>query len=79
MLVVDNLSRSFGGVHAVQDVSFEVPQGKVYSVIGPNGAGKTTLFNLITGIYSPTAGAIHLHRGGEVTGQWLRREYRRCG
>lgn len=67
MLVVDNLSRSFGGVHAVQDVSFEVPQGKVYSVIGPNGAGKTTLFNLITGIYTPTAGAIRL-QGHDITG-----------
>ncbi|TAK48131.1 MAG: ABC transporter ATP-binding protein [Xanthobacteraceae bacterium] len=66
MLKIENLSRSFGGVHAVQGVSFEVPQGVVYSVIGPNGAGKTTLFNLITGIYTPTAGHITLQ--GESIG-----------
>jgi len=58
MLKVDGLYKSFGGVHAIQDVSFEVPKGVVYSVIGPNGAGKTTLFNLVTGIYTPSAGRV---------------------
>jgi branched-chain amino acid transport system ATP-binding protein len=61
MLTINNLSKSFGGVHAVQDVSFTVKQGNIHSVIGPNGAGKTTLFNLITGVYTPTRGEILLN------------------
>ena len=61
MLTINNLSKSFGGVHAVQDVSFTVKEGHVHSVIGPNGAGKTTLFNLITGVYTPTRGEILLN------------------
>ncbi|OIN91801.1 MAG: high-affinity branched-chain amino acid ABC transporter ATP-binding protein LivG [Comamonadaceae bacterium CG1_02_60_18] len=60
LLEVKDLSIYFGGVKAVQNVSFSVDAGIVYAVIGPNGAGKTTLFNLITGIYTPTAGTIHL-------------------
>ena len=48
---------SFGGVRAVDGVSFAVERGEVYSIIGPNGSGKTTLFNLISGIYVPTAPA----------------------
>ena len=60
LLEVRDLSIHFGGVKAVQHVSFGVDAGLVYSVIGPNGAGKTTLFNLITGIYTPTAGEIRL-------------------
>jgi branched-chain amino acid transport system ATP-binding protein len=60
LLEVDNLSKSFGGVKAVHNVSFAVDRGLVYSVIGPNGAGKTTLFNLITGIYTSTEGDIRL-------------------
>ena len=60
LLDVTNLSIHFGGVKAVQNVSFSVDPGIIYSVIGPNGAGKTTLFNLITGVYTPTSGEIRL-------------------
>jgi branched-chain amino acid transport system ATP-binding protein len=67
MLKIRNLSKSFGGVHAVQDVSFAIKEGSIHSVIGPNGAGKTTLFNLITGVYTPTKGEIVL-RGENVAG-----------
>jgi branched-chain amino acid transport system ATP-binding protein len=58
-LVVRNLSIEFGGVHAVEDVSFEVEPGEVFAIIGPNGAGKSTIFNLISRLYEPTAGSIH--------------------
>ena len=60
MLEVKDLSIHFGGVKAVQNVTFSIDSGIVYSVIGPNGAGKTTLFNLITGVYKPTTGEIRL-------------------
>jgi len=60
MLEVKDLSIHFGGVKAVQNVSFSIDAGIVYAVIGPNGAGKTTLFNLITGVYKPTSGEIKL-------------------
>jgi branched-chain amino acid transport system ATP-binding protein len=67
MLSVERLSKSFGGVAAVSDVSFSVAKGSIHAVIGPNGAGKTTLFNLITGLVAPTSGSIRL-RGEEVAG-----------
>ena len=60
LLNVTELSIHFGGVKAVQNVSFSIEPGIVYAVIGPNGAGKTTLFNLITGVYTPTSGTIEL-------------------
>ncbi|MEO9188504.1 MAG: ABC transporter ATP-binding protein [Acetobacteraceae bacterium] len=67
-LIVKRLSKEFGGVKAVQDVSFTIRGGTVHSVIGPNGAGKTTLFNLITGIYTPSSGSIEFE-GTAVTGE----------
>jgi branched-chain amino acid transport system ATP-binding protein len=67
MLEVQGLSKSFGGIHAVRDIHFEVEKGQVVSLIGPNGAGKTTCFNLVTGFYVPSAGRVLLH-GREVTG-----------
>jgi len=66
-LIVKGLSKQFGGVKAVQDVSFTIQGGTVHSVIGPNGAGKTTLFNLITGIYTPSSGSIEFE-GTPVAG-----------
>jgi branched-chain amino acid transport system ATP-binding protein len=68
MLQVTGLSKTFGGVKAVQDVSFTIREGTIHSVIGPNGAGKTTLFNLITGVYTPSAGQI-VFNGDEVGGR----------
>jgi len=59
LLAVDGLSVAFGGVQALQRVSFDIGPGKIIGVMGPNGAGKTTLFNLITGVYRPSAGVIH--------------------
>jgi branched-chain amino acid transport system ATP-binding protein len=58
LLKVENLTRRFGGLTAVKDVSFSVRPGQLFGLIGPNGAGKTTLFNLITGVYTPDEGAI---------------------
>jgi branched-chain amino acid transport system ATP-binding protein len=58
ILVVEKLSKNFGGVAALTDVSFGVKPGVIKAIIGPNGAGKTTLFNLITGVYAPSDGTI---------------------
>ena len=58
MLKLTNVSKRFGGLSVLQDVSFEVPEGQVFGLIGPNGAGKTTVFNLITGLLAPSGGAI---------------------
>lgn len=66
ILRTDGLTRRFGSLTAVDDVSLSVPRGEFRSVIGPNGAGKTTLFNLLTGVMSPTAGAVHF-AGEDVT------------
>jgi len=59
VLRTEALARDFGGVRAVDDLTFEVERGAVHSIIGPNGAGKTTLLNLLTGIYAPSAGRIY--------------------
>ncbi len=58
-LSIRNLSIMFGGVHAVEDVSFDVNPGEVFAIIGPNGAGKSTIFNLISRLYEPSNGTIH--------------------
>jgi len=68
LLRVEGLAKAFGGVHAVAELAFSIPQGGVFSVIGPNGAGKTTLLNLLTGIYAPSAGHIFFE-GEELTGR----------
>ena len=60
MLKLANVSKHFGGLAVLQDVSFDVPAGKVFGLIGPNGAGKTTVFNLITGLLAPSGGVIEL-------------------
>ncbi len=67
LLEVKGLGISFGGLKAVDDVSFAVKPGEIVSVIGPNGAGKTTLFNMISGIYLPSRGSVTL-KGQDVTG-----------
>ena len=58
ILAAHNVTKRFGGLIAVNDVSFSIPDGSIVSLIGPNGAGKTTFFNIIAGIYDPTAGRI---------------------
>ena len=68
VLVADVLRKEFGGLVAVNDVSFTVPRGQVTSLIGPNGAGKTTFFNMLTGVYKPTGGSITF-LGEDVTGK----------
>jgi branched-chain amino acid transport system ATP-binding protein len=68
VLVAQGLRKEFGGLVAVNDVDFDVPSGKVVSLIGPNGAGKTTFFNMLTGVYKPTAGRITF-LGEDVTGK----------
>ena len=65
-LVTENLTKIFGGLAAVSDISLEIIQGELVGLIGPNGAGKTTLFNLLTGEYEPSAGNIYLNVNGEL-------------
>jgi branched-chain amino acid transport system ATP-binding protein len=72
ILSVESLSKAFGGVHAIDDVSFDIRAGAVHSIIGPNGAGKTTLLNMLAGIYVPDAGHIRL-AGRELAGQPIHR------
>jgi branched-chain amino acid transport system ATP-binding protein len=68
LLVADHLRKEFGGLVAVNDVDFTVPERSIVSLIGPNGAGKTTFFNMLTGVYKPTAGSI-VFSGQDVTGK----------
>jgi branched-chain amino acid transport system ATP-binding protein len=68
LLAVHNVCKAFGGVHAIEAVSFDIRRGAVHSIIGPNGAGKTTLLNMLTGIYVPDSGQIRLD-GHDLTGQ----------
>ncbi len=68
ILEVSGLSKDFGGVQAIQDLTFSIDEGAIHSIIGPNGAGKTTLFNIITGVYRPSGGQI-LFRGDDITGR----------
>ena len=58
LLVAENVRKEFGGLVATNDVDFTIPRESVISLIGPNGAGKTTFFNMLTGVYKPTAGTI---------------------
>ncbi|MEN6499218.1 MAG: ABC transporter ATP-binding protein [Rectinema sp.] len=67
ILHIRDLTKQFGGLTAVDAVSFSVPEGGIVGLIGPNGAGKTTIFNLITGIYRPTSGSIE-YRSKSIVG-----------
>jgi len=68
LLQVEELSIAFGGVHAIENLSFEIDAGAIHSIIGPNGAGKTTLFNVITGLYRAGSGRVLFD--GEEIGGW---------
>jgi len=66
LLSIEKLTKSFGGLTAVSNVSIQVKEGELVGIIGPNGAGKTTIFNLLTGVYAPTSGSIKLDIGGNI-------------
>jgi branched-chain amino acid transport system ATP-binding protein len=68
MLSARGLTKTFGGIKAVRDISFDVMPSEILGLIGPNGAGKTTCFNLITGFYTPTSGSVS-YLGKDVTGE----------
>lgn len=68
LLSVEDLTKTFGGLHAVEEVSFQIQQGEIIGLIGPNGAGKTTIFNLISGYHPPTHGRIAFN-GRDITGR----------
>src|SRR5438045_9182027 len=67
LVVAEGVRKAFAGLVATDDVDFTIPRGSVVSLIGPNGAGKTTFFNMLTGVYRPTAGRI-VFDGDDVTG-----------
>ena len=77
LLKLDNVSKSFGGIRALSNVSLSVPKDRIVGVIGPNGAGKTTLFNVITGAYRATEGSV-VFDGMEMT-QWPSHRIIRAG
>jgi len=68
ILEAENVSKAFGGLIAVSDVSFAIPRRSIVSMIGPNGAGKTTFFNILTGLYKPTNGSVNFN-GRDITGK----------
>jgi branched-chain amino acid transport system ATP-binding protein len=68
LLDATGVTKAFGGLVAVEDVSFDIPERSIVSIIGPNGAGKTTFFNMLTGLYRPTAGRISFD-GRDITGK----------
>lgn len=68
LLRTENLSKNFGGLNAISDVSFQLQNEEILGLIGPNGAGKTTLVNLISGVYSPSRGTIHF-QGQKISGR----------
>ncbi len=68
MISIQHVSKSFGGIRAVDDCSFEVAKGSITGLIGPNGAGKTTLFNIVAGVFAPTGGQVFLE-GRDITGK----------
>ena len=68
LLRAQQINKRFGGLHALQDVSFEIPAQCIYGIIGPNGAGKTTLFNVLTGLYQADSGAV-LFNGCNILNQ----------
>ena len=78
VLYADHITIKFGGLVAVNDVSFTIPPRSVVSLIGPNGAGKTTFFNVITGLYEPTEGTVCLD-GRDVTADQAAQSGRRWG
>ena len=71
VLKMENVTMQFGGVVAVNDLSLEVNKGEIVSLIGPNGAGKTTAFNVVTGVYAPTNGAVYFD-GREIVSNFPR-------
>jgi branched-chain amino acid transport system ATP-binding protein len=68
ILATEDVSKAFGGLVAVSEVSFDIPERSIVSIIGPNGAGKTTFFNMLTGLYKPTAGWIRF-KDRDITGE----------
>src|SRR5262245_59742670 len=68
LLEARQMRKEFGGLVAVSDIDFTIPEGSIVSLIGPNGAGKTTFFNMIIGVYKPTFGQI-IFDGNDITGK----------
>jgi branched-chain amino acid transport system ATP-binding protein len=68
ILQVEGVSKRFGGLQALSEITFDLPEDQILGLIGPNGAGKTTLFNVINGVYEPNEGRV-LFRGKEITGK----------
>ncbi|MBU8905655.1 ABC transporter ATP-binding protein [Desertibacillus haloalkaliphilus] len=66
LIQTENLTKSFGGLTAVNDVDFSIEKGKITAIIGPNGAGKSTFFNLISGVHKPTSGSVYF-KGQDIT------------